>query len=122
MALSKKVLSDLSVAMGSRKSAKLVSGSIHTAQATDHSHANKSTLDQITAAFTSALKSTYDGYASGKEDAGVAATAVGTHETTFSHALLATSLQQNAISGDFTTVDGKTVTVVDGQITAIAGP
>jgi len=36
-----------------------------------HSHSNKSTLDAIEQAFTTALKSTYDGYATGKEDVGI---------------------------------------------------
>ena len=35
----------------------------------NHTHTNKTTLDAVTEAFTTALKSTYDGYATGKQDA-----------------------------------------------------
>jgi len=38
------------------------------AYSASHSHSNKSTLDLIEQAFTTALKSTYDGYATGKQD------------------------------------------------------
>lgn len=42
---------------------------IASAVTNNHTHSNKTTLDSITEAFTTALKSTYDGYATGKQDA-----------------------------------------------------
>jgi hypothetical protein len=61
-----------------------------------HTHSNKTTLDAVSAAFTTALKSSYDG-------------------------MVTNGLTKNAINGTFVTADvvPQTITVVDGQITSI---
>ena len=110
-----------------------------------HTHSNKTTLDSVTEAFTSGLKTTYDGFTAGKENTGVAAGLVTGHTTTYNHAnydaystgkentgvaagLLgahtttynhANFLSTNGISGSFTTVDSKTITITNGQVTSI---
>lgn len=86
-----------------------------------HTHANKSTLDLVSAEFTTGLKSTYDGYAAGKENAGVAAGLVSGHESTYDHTDFLKA-SDGVATATFTTNDGKTVTVVDGQITIVSGP
>ena len=82
-----------------------------------HSHSNKTVLDNTQEAFTTALKSTYDGYAAGKENAGAAAAAVAAHELAYDHTDF---LSKNGITaGPYTSISS--ITVADGQITAITG-
>lgn len=53
---------------------------------TAHTHTNKTILDAVTESFTTALKTTYDNYATGKEEVGVAAGLLTGHTTTYNHA------------------------------------
>jgi hypothetical protein len=86
-----------------------------------HIFANAAILDAVQVALTNALKSTYDGAVTAS--AHTNRTILDAIEVAFTTALKNTydsALQPNGISDSFTTVDSKTVTVVDGQITSIA--
>lgn len=92
-----------------------------------HTHANKSTLDLISAAFTTALKSSYDAAVVDSHTHSNKTVLDATQES-FTTALksdydtiAADGLVGNGISGTFVTADviPLTVTVVDGQITSI---
>lgn len=100
MSLEPKTKLCLKDGLANKPAAEEVIAILESSQGSDHSHANKAVLDLISAAFTTALKSTYDGYA----------------------AQISAKVSKNAVNGTFITADltPLTITVVDGQITSIA--